>query len=192
MRSIAIFAGGQGSNAVNIIRHFEKSSQVKVAMLCCNNPAAPVVSLAHQHNVPIVVFSKQNFEESFFVEDILQANNIELVVLAGFMWLLPRKLIEAYRNRIINIHPALLPKHGGKGMYGIKVHESVLNSGDDETGITIHHVDEKYDEGKIILQKKMRVTSGMAAVTLQSEVKKMEHEFYPAAIEQVLHQLPAL
>ena len=181
---IAIFASGAGSNAQKIIDHFRKREGFKnpkavVSLIVCNNPAAGVLKIAE----------KEKFFRGNGYLDELKGKNIALIVLAGFLWKLPPILIRAYPNRIINIHPALLPKHGGKGMYGNNVHAAVIAAGETESGITIHYVDERYDNGDIILQVKCPVLAGDSPNSLAERIHKLEHEHYPKVIEEVANQL---
>ncbi|KPK87584.1 MAG: phosphoribosylglycinamide formyltransferase, partial [Bacteroides sp. SM23_62_1] len=156
-RKIAIFASGSGTNAQKIIEYFAHHPSIGVSMILSNKKDAYVLVRAEQFNIPSIVFDRQTFTESDDILKLLQKNEIDFIVLAGFLWLVPVYLIRAFPNRIINIHPALLPKYGGKGMYGIHVHEAVLTSGDEESGISIHYVNEAYDEGAIIFQAKCEV-----------------------------------
>ena len=149
---IAIFASGNGSNAEKIIQYFQAHPKIEVALVLSNNPSAGVLERANKYSIPSHVFDRRQFTESKIILEWLQDARISHIVLAGFLWLVPPYLIEKFRNRIINIHPALLPDFGGKGMYGMKVHEAVRASGVKETGITIHLVDEHYDRGSIVFQ----------------------------------------
>lgn len=186
MKHIAIFASGKGSNAQAIIEHFKNHSSIKVAFVVTNNPEAGVIKIAHQHKIMSAIVSKNFFGNEESMDKLLRSLNIDLIVLAGFLQLIPEFLIKKFPNRIINIHPALLPKHGGKGMYGKKVHEAVLTSKDSETGITIHYVNEKYDEGKVILQKQILLTSNDTVETVSEKIQQLEHEWLPKTIEELL------
>ncbi len=186
MKCIAIFASGKGSNAQNIIEHFINHSSIKVALVLTNNPEAGVIKMAHSNKIISAIVSKDFFSSEDKMLRILNALNIEMIVLAGFLQLIPTFLLQKFPDRIINIHPALLPKHGGKGMYGLRVHEAVIANKETETGITIHYVNEKYDEGEIILQKKISVASTETLETLSAKVLALEHEWYPKIIEQIL------
>jgi phosphoribosylglycinamide formyltransferase 1 len=181
---IAIFASGSGSNAEEIIKHFSQHQHIKVVLVLTNNPQAFVLDRAKQLNVPSKVFSREMFRQPGEVLQWLNESKVTHVVLAGFLWLLPEYLIKAYPDRIVNIHPALLPKFGGKGMYGPKVHESVKAAGDKETGITIHLVNEKYDEGKILFQGRCNVEDSYSPEKIAECVHKLEYEHYPKVIEQ--------
>jgi formyltetrahydrofolate-dependent phosphoribosylglycinamide formyltransferase len=151
-KNIAVFASGAGSNAKKIIEHFSNSNIARVALIVCNNPKAGVLKIAADNNIPVVLVSRKGFYDDKICLEELKLHNIDLLVLAGFLWMIQKYLIESYPNKIVNIHPALLPKFGGKGMYGDSVHKAVIASGEKESGITIHYVDEHYDNGDIIFQ----------------------------------------
>ena len=151
-KNLAIFASGNGSNAKNICSFFQNSSDINVVLICSNNKDAYVVKIAKQLGVPLFIFTKQGLENFFKLENVLTKNRVDFIILAGFLLKLPEKMVEIYPDKIINIHPALLPKYGGKGMYGGRVHKAVLKNKESESGITIHFVNTKYDEGKIIFQ----------------------------------------
>ena len=185
---IAVLASGSGSNAEEIFKYFSNHSHIEVVLLLSNNPAAKVLERAQRYNVPALVFSKKDFVEEDTVLQWLREASVTHVVLAGFLWLIPSKLIKAFPDRIINIHPALLPKYGGKGMYGGKVHEAVKAAGEKETGITIHLVNERYDEGRIIFQGKCALDAECNAEEIAKRVHALEHANYPKVIEQwILH-----
>ncbi len=186
MKTVAIFASGEGTNARIIIEHFKNHPDIRIALVLTSNPSAGVIQVAHSNKVISAIVSKQFFLQRESMINLLGALNIELIVLAGFLQLVPAYLVQKFPNRIINIHPALLPKFGGKGMYGKKVHEAVIASGEKETGITIHFVNEVYDEGEIILQAKVPVTVQDTPFSLAQKVQQLEHESYVKAIEQVL------
>ncbi|MEO6673889.1 MAG: phosphoribosylglycinamide formyltransferase [Ginsengibacter sp.] len=185
---IAIFASGTGSNAQNIINYFKASSFIKVNLIVSNNPFAYVLKIADAENIPSLLIKRDAFfnDDGYLSE--LQKNNITFIVLAGFLWKIPLLIIEAYPNKIINIHPALLPKYGGKNMYGDKVHEAVIASGDKDSGITIHYVDEEYDNGDIIFQKKCAIDENETAETLVKKIHLLEHENYPRIIEEAIKE----
>ncbi|MDR0755122.1 MAG: phosphoribosylglycinamide formyltransferase [Prevotellaceae bacterium] len=186
IKNIAIFASGSGSNAENIIRYFENNENVKVKILLCNIPTACVLKRADNFGVPSVIFSKDDFYKSDKIIDKLLRNEIDLIVLAGFLWLVPESIIHLYNNRIVNIHPALLPDYGGKGMYGNNVHKAVIADGKKESGITIHYVNENYDDGDIIFQAKCAISDTDTPETLAQKVHALEYEYYPKIIESVL------
>ncbi|MBS1608405.1 MAG: phosphoribosylglycinamide formyltransferase [Bacteroidetes bacterium] len=186
MAQIAIFASGAGSNAQKIIDHFRNHSSIKVALIICNKPGAGVLSIAERENIPALLIEKEKFFRGDSYVPELKEKNIDFIVLAGFLWKIPPALIKAYTGKIINIHPALLPKYGGKGMYGHFVHEAVIASGDKESGITIHYVDEVYDHGKIIFQDKCAVLSTDTAESLAQKIHELEHKNFPVVIETLL------
>jgi len=170
------------------MRYFQDSNDIKVALVLSNNPNAGGLEIAKQYDVPTIVVRKDQFNDPDYLLPLLEEKHIDLVVLAGFLRLVPDFLVKAYYHEIINIHPALLPKYGGKGMYGIKVHHAVLANKEPESGITIHYVDPNYDEGKIIFQAKCVVEANDTAETLSVKVLKLEHEWYSKIIEKLLLQ----
>ncbi len=186
MKNIAIFASGKGSNTQAIIEYFKNHSSVKVALVVTDNPEAGVINVAHSNQVISAIVSKKALGCEDEMNKLLNTLNIEMIVLAGFLQLVPDFLIRKFPKRIINIHPALLPGYGGKGMYGMKVHEAVLTSKETESGITIHYTNERYDEGEIILQKKVSVDATDTPETLSKKIHQLEYEWYPKAIEKVL------
>jgi len=188
MKNIAIFASGSGTNTETIINYFYNKN-ISVKGIYCNNEKAYVLIRAKKLNVPALVFDRNAFYQSDTVLDQLKKDNTDLIVLAGFLWLIPDNILKNYRNRILNIHPALLPKYGGKGMYGSKVHEAVINAGEKESGITVHFVNEKYDEGEIVFQAKCRVDKNDTPDSLAGKIHKLEHKHYPEVIEKVLMAL---
>lgn len=189
MKRIAIFASGSGTNAEQIIRHFKNNKKAIIEVVMTNNPKAVVIERAKNLHTPSFIFTKEDFYQTDKIEKLLHRLKIDLIVLAGFLWLVPESLIKKFSGRIINIHPALLPQHGGKGFYGSKVHEAVISSGDKKSGITIHYVNEKFDEGKIIFQATCEIDENETAETLATKIHKLEHEHYPLVIEKVLDQL---
>jgi phosphoribosylglycinamide formyltransferase 1 len=180
---LAIFISGSGSNAEKIIEYFQGHKSIQVAMVLSNNPEALGLQRAARLNIPTQVFNRTQFRESDEVVNALKQVGVTHVVLAGFLWLIPKNLIEAFPHRIINIHPALLPKFGGKGMFGIRVHEAVKAAGESETGITIHEVDAHYDEGKVISQQKCQIEKSDTAEQIAQKVQQLEHQYYPIVIE---------
>lgn len=183
---IAIFASGAGSNARRIIEHFSGHPYIKVSLIACNKPGAGVLNIAIEKGIPVLMIEKERFFRGDGYVPALQEANINLVVLAGFLWKVPQKLIDAYRNQIINIHPALLPKYGGKGLYGSFVHEAVLQAGEKESGITIHFVDEHYDHGDHIFQQKIAIGQNETPASLAQKIHKLEHEHFPKVIEALI------
>ncbi|MFN8285124.1 MAG: phosphoribosylglycinamide formyltransferase [Chitinophagales bacterium] len=186
MKNIAIFASGKGSNAQAIINYFSNHPGIRVSLVVTNNPAAGVIKVAHDAKIVSAIVTKESLQKEELIIKLLEAAKVEFIALAGFLQMVPAFLLKKYPNRIVNIHPALLPKHGGKGMYGQKVHEAVLAAGDTETGISIHYVNERYDEGETILQKKISVELGDTAEIIAAKVHALEHEWYPKTIEQIL------
>ncbi|MGM0532682.1 MAG: phosphoribosylglycinamide formyltransferase [Bacteroidota bacterium] len=188
MKKIAIFASGSGSNAENIVRYFENHKNIKVNLILSNKKNAYVLERAKKFNIPSYVFTKDELYNTNKIKNLLLNKNIDLIVLAGFLLLVPEHLIKAFPNRIINIHPALLPKYGGKGMYGDRVHQKVLENGDKESGITIHYVNEKYDEGQIIHQSKFTVEADDHIEDIAQKAHELEYKHYPGVIEQLLSE----
>lgn len=185
-KRIAIFASGSGSNAQKIMEHFKYADNAEVALVLSNNPEAYVLQRADNFEIPTHVFDKHSFYQTDEVVDLLKRLEIDIVVLAGFLWLVPENLLKAFPNKIINIHPALLPKFGGKGMYGDRVHKAVLEAGEEEHGITIHFVNENFDEGEIIYQAKFRIEPGDTLEILKFNGQQLEHQHYPKVIENLL------
>lgn len=185
MKRIVIFASGSGTNAERIILYFKENPEISVAALFTDKAISGAVQVAAKHNVLVYTFTPEQLANGTVLNE-LQKVRPHIIVLAGFLKLLPARLIKHYRNKIINIHPALLPKFGGKGFYGRHVHEAVLNSGDKKTGITIHLVDEDYDKGEILLQKYCEVSASDTPETLAERVRQLEHQNYPVVIENLL------
>lgn len=188
-KRIAIFASGSGSNAQKIMEHFKYDNRAEVALILSNNPDAYVLQRADNFEVPTHVFDRHAFYKSDEVVDLLAKLQIDLVVLAGFLWLVPQNLLEKYPNKIINIHPALLPAYGGKGMYGDRVHQAVLDAGAEESGITIHFVNEKFDEGELIYQARFRIEPGDSLEVIKFKGQQLEHLHYPKVIENLLKKM---
>jgi phosphoribosylglycinamide formyltransferase 1 len=189
MKRIAIFASGSGTNAQRIIEHFANKDVAAIKLVLSNVKDAYVLERAKQLQVPAQVFTREEFYHSDKIQQILNTNNIDIIVLAGFLWLLPASLIKLFPNRIINIHPALLPKYGGKGMYGHHVHEAVITNQEKESGITIHYVNENYDEGNIIFQAKCPVKPSDTPDSLAERIHELEHKHFPLVIEEVLKNI---
>jgi len=185
---LAIFISGSGSNAEKIFLHFQDHPTIKVTMVLSNNPDAYGLARARKFSIPTKVFTRDQFRESGEVMQWLQEAEITHLVLAGFLWLVPSYLIRAFPHRIINIHPALLPKFGGKGMYGMKVHEAVKTSNDQQTGITIHEVNEKFDEGRTLFQAICEVDLTDTPKEIAEKVQRLEHLHYPRVIEEWITQ----
>lgn len=189
MKRIAIFASGSGSNAQHLTEYFRKTGTAEVSAIYCNNPKAYVIERAAKLNVPLVLFSRNDFNSPDSILKDLKSRQIDLIVLAGFLWLIPAAILKEFDHRIINIHPALLPKYGGKGMYGSAVHEAVVGNKEKESGITIHLIDEVYDRGNILLQAKCAVTNEDTPESLAQKVHLLEYEFFPKVIEEYLGTL---
>jgi len=185
---IAIFASGGGSNARKIIEHFKDSTVGHVVLLVSNKRNAGVLAIAQAHGISTQIIDRNGFYETENMLKILEDHRIGLVVLAGFLWLVPTYLVRAYPKRMLNIHPALLPKFGGKGMYGHHVHEAVKTAGETETGMTIHFVNEHYDDGDIIFQARCPVAKEDSPEDIARNVLALEHRYYPEIIEQVIFQ----
>ena len=186
MKNIAIFASGSGTNAENIARYFSNSETIKVAVVLSNNKNAGVHARMEKLNIPSVSFTREEFIEGTAVLAKLAEYDTDLIVLAGFMNKISDTLLKAYPNKIINIHPALLPKHGGKGMYGMHVHEAVVAAGEKESGITIHYINENYDEGAVIFQAICPVLPTDTPEEVATKVHALEYAHYPHVIEEVL------
>ncbi len=199
MKRIAIFASGAGSNAEKIIEHLTPNpspkergtaslKEIEVALIVSNKPDAGVLKIAQANNIPTLTIEKEKFFRGNSYIDELNAAGIDFIVLAGFLWKIPAALIKAYPKKIINIHPALLPGYGGKGMYGMYVHETVIANKEKQSGITIHYVDEHYDNGDIIFQATCAVKEGETPEMLARRIHLLEHEHYPLVIEKLLSE----
>jgi phosphoribosylglycinamide formyltransferase-1 len=188
-KKIAIFASGSGTNAEKIMSFFQQHEVGEVALVLSNKPDAYVLERAARFNIPTHVFNRDRFYNSTEVLDLMSSTGISLVVLAGFLWLVPADLIRTFPDRMINIHPALLPDYGGKGMYGKYVHEAIIRNQEKESGITIHYVNEVYDEGKIIRQEKCEVKPDDTPESLAQRIHILEHRYYPLVIEELLQRL---
>lgn len=186
MKHIAIFASGRGSNAEAIIQYFKNHSQIKVSLLLTANPNAGALQVAAEHQVVSVIVSANAFGDEQTMTRILKARDVDYIVLSGFLQLVPAFLIKQFPNRILNIHPALLPNYGGKGMFGMNVHKAVVANREVETGISIHFVNEHYDEGKLILQKMVAIDEQDTAETVALKVQALEHQWYAPTIEATL------
>jgi formyltetrahydrofolate-dependent phosphoribosylglycinamide formyltransferase len=183
---LAVFASGAGSNAQQIIHHFQKHPSIRVALIVCNKPEAGVLSIAQALKIPTLLIEKERFFRGDAYLPELKAAGINFLVLAGFLWKVPESLIRAFPDAIVNIHPALLPNYGGKGMYGEHVHKAVIQSGDTQSGITIHRVDERYDHGETLFQATCPVSPDDTPVSLAAKVHQLEHTYYPQVIEELL------
>ena len=188
MKRLLIFASGSGSNAQRIIEYFQNDDAVEVVLVLSNKPQAKVLERATHLKVSAFSFNRTAFYETDQVFNLVKQNNPDLIILAGFLWLMPQNLITAFAGKIINIHPALLPNYGGKGMYGSHVHEAVVAAGEKESGITIHHVTSEYDKGSIIFQAKTQLEEGETAESLAEKIHKLEYEHFPRVIAEVLEE----
>lgn len=189
MKKIAIFASGSGSNAENIIQYFTNRPDFCIKKLYCNVPDAYVLERVRKYQIPTVVFNRKELQNPDAVLRQLKDDETDLIVLAGFLWLMPSCITTIYPNRIINIHPALLPAYGGKGMYGHHVHEAVIAAGEKESGITIHYVNEHYDEGSPIFQAKCPVLPTDTPDVLAARIHELEYQYFPKVIEDVLNTI---
>ena len=189
MKKIAVFASGNGTNAERIMEHFSTSNEVEIKLILTNNHKAGVLQRAQKYDVQSIIFSKDEFYHTDKVTTVLKENDIDFVVLAGFLWLIPASILRAFPRHIINIHPALLPKYGGKGMYGHHVHDAVIANQETQSGITIHYVNENYDEGNIIFQATCEVLNDDTADSLASRIHKLEHKHFPVLIDKLLNAI---
>ena len=185
MKKIILFASGSGTNAEKIIKHCQENNKIEVVRVYTNNPIAQVIERANNLNVPTEVFSRTEFNEGQVLDKVTN-DAPDLIVLAGFLWKFPESIIKVFPNKVINIHPALLPKYGGKGMYGMNVHQAVLENKEKETGITIHYVNENYDEGAIIFQKSVEIEDCKTAEDIAHKIHLLEHQYFPEVIESLL------
>jgi len=185
-KHIAIFASGSGSNAENISRFFDNNPIIEVSLFLTNNPNAPVTERAKRLGIPCYIFNREDFYNTNKVLDELNKYGIDLLVLAGFLWLIPSNLIRNFPKRIVNIHPALLPKYGGKGMFGLHVHQTVIENHEKESGITIHYVNEEYDAGDIIFQSRCLVDINDTPGSLALKVHDLEYRYFPEVIESIV------
>jgi len=186
MPRLAIFASGNGSNAQRIIEYFTGHPAITINLVLSNKPDAFVLQRAEKLGVETMVFDRTSFYKTGVIPEKLTSYHIDFIILAGFLWLIPENILSVYTGRIINIHPALLPKYGGKGMYGHKVHEAVIAAGDTESGITIHQVDELYDQGRIIFQTKCLVSETDTPESLAQKIHQLEYRYFPEVIEKIV------
>jgi len=189
MTRLAIFASGSGTNAENIIKYFQNKPGIGISCICSNRPDAYVIERARKYKIPVLIFNREDLYEKGRVLKYLIHNKIDWIILAGFLWLVPADLIDRFPSKIINIHPALLPKYGGKGMFGERVHSAVIENHEKESGITIHYVNHEYDRGHIIFQAVCPVEPADTPGTLAARVHALEYEYYPAVIEKVIEGL---
>ena len=185
---IVIFASGNGTNAENIINYFSDDKNISVSTVFSNKNNAKVLERANNHGIGTIAFNKKAFKDPECILKLLEAMKPDLIVLAGFLWKIPEHIVTAFSDKIINIHPALLPKYGGKGMFGMNVHKAVKANKEKETGITIHYVNEEYDEGAIIFQKSVAVNTSDSPEAIAAKVHNLEYTYFPKIIEKVLHE----
>lgn len=186
MKNIAIFASGTGSNATNIVNYFKGHDNIRISLIVSNKSTAKVLDMAKANQIPTQIISRNYFYQTEHLVNDFAKYSIDFIVLAGFMWLVPSYLVKAFPNKIINIHPALLPKYGGKGMYGHHVHEAVWKAQESESGMTIHYINEQYDEGNIIFQASCPLTSEDTPSDIATKVLQLEHQYYKKIIAQLL------
>jgi phosphoribosylglycinamide formyltransferase-1 len=188
MNNIVLFASGSGTNVENIVNFFKDDQDTQISMILTNNPKAYVIQRAEKLGIPFRIFNRDDFYNNSTIIDLLKKIKPDLIVLAGFLWLIPENMIKAFPDKIINIHPALLPKYGGKGMYGSKVHEAVVANKEKESGITIHYVNERYDEGNIIFQAKCEVLPTDTPDDVANKVHGLEYKHFPRVIARLLKE----
>ena len=186
MINIAIFASGNGTNAEQLMKFFDHHESIHVSRILTNKKDAFVIQRAKKYNVPVSVFSRDDLYSNGKVMEILTLDNIQFIVLAGFLWLVPKELIRNFNGKIINIHPALLPKFGGKGMYGDNIHRAVIESGEKESGITIHFIDEEYDRGGILFQASCPVKPGDTPESLAERIHSLEYTYFPVIVQKTI------
>ena len=188
MLNLAVFASGNGSNAENIIKYFKSHNKARVKLVASNKNSAKVITKSGKLGVPTILFSKEELESTSLLYK-LKNYKIDFIILAGFLLKVPPEILNFYKNKVVNIHPSLLPKYGGNGMFGSKVHQAVYNSKDRETGITIHYVNEEYDKGNVIFQAKCELKNRESVKQIEKKVHKLEMRFYPKIIESLLNEL---
>jgi phosphoribosylglycinamide formyltransferase-1 len=188
-KRIAIFASGSGSNAQKLMEHFKRSAEVEIALVLTNNADAYVLQRADSFEIPSHIFDRHEFYNTDNIIDLLKNLDIDLIVLAGFLWLIPKNLIQEYPGRIVNIHPAILPKYGGKGMFGDYVHKAIMEAQEPEGGITIHYVNENYDEGEYIYQAKYRIDKTDNLEMVKFKGQQLEHLHYPRVVESIIKKI---
>ena len=189
MKRIAIFASGTGSNARKIVEYFKENEEVSVDLIISNKNKAKVLEMAQSHGIKRLIIDRPYFYKSEEIVSLLKEKKIDLLVLAGFLWLVPKYLVQAFPNKIVNIHPALLPKYGGKGMYGMNVHRAVKEAGEKQSGLTIHFVNENYDEGSYIFKAACQLDGTETPEEIAAKVLKLEHKYFPKVVEKVLNNL---
>lgn len=185
--NLALFASGNGSNVENIVQYFANNDNVNIKLILTNNPKAGVIDRMKKYNLPVIIFNKIEIYTTDYIVDLLRQSSIDYIILAGFLWLIPEKIIDVYENKILNIHPALLPAYGGKGMYGNHVHQKVVENRETKTGITIHIVNKEYDKGKILFQAICPVFSYDTVETLADKVHRLEYQYFPQVIKSFIY-----
>lgn len=185
--NVAIFASGSGTNAVNLFHYFQNHPSIRIFKIYCNNPKAGIIDKAKDLGLECRVFDRDEWKSGIICKE-LNAAKTDFIILAGFLWLVPSQIIKSFPDKIINIHPALLPNFGGKGMYGMKVHETVIAEKEKESGITIHLVNEEYDKGEILLQKKIAITENETPSSLASKIHELEYQFFPKTVEKYINE----
>ena len=188
MYRVAIFGSGSGTNAQNILKYFEESEVARVHLVLTNKRSAGIIDRARPYGVPVVVFDRDQMESGIVLER-LESHKIDFIVLAGFLWKLPVEIVQRFENKVLNIHPALLPDYGGEGMYGMNVHRAVVENEEEETGITIHYVTAEYDEGEVVFQDSVEIDPDDTAEEVAGKVQELEHRHFPSVIESVLTDL---
>jgi len=188
-KRIAVFASGEGTNAEKLIKHFKDNSRIHVELIVTNSSKAGVIKVAEKNGIAFSVINRSLLTNNSYMTSLLNLYDIDFIVLAGFLLLMPRFLVKLYDHRMINIHPALLPKHGGKGMFGLNVHQSVISSGESESGVTIHYVNESYDKGKVIYQEKVKVDRRDTAEKLSKKIQEVEHRVLPEITEKLIGEM---
>lgn len=187
MKNVAIFASGEGTNAENLFNYFANDKRVKIKLVVTNSDKAGVIEKAERYKKNVQIISKSAlYEYTSKIIEFLETEKIDIIILAGFLLKIPEQFIRAFPNRIINIHPALLPKYGGAGMYGMNVHKAVIENKELESGVTIHYVNEEYDKGEVILQAKCEIAENETPETLSAKIRKLEFEYFPKAIEKII------
>lgn len=186
IHNIAIMASGTGSNAKAILEHLKDNQDIKVSLLLSNKTTSGVKNLSEEFDVPYFIFSRQEFNDEALILEQLKKHNIDFIILAGFLWLIPEYLVNAFPNKILNIHPSLLPKYGGKGMYGGNVHKAVFEAKEKTSGLTIHIVNQNYDEGQVVFQKEVNIEDCQSPSEIATKVLKNEHQFYPKIVTEYI------
>ena len=188
-KKIAVFASGEGTNALQLIKHFKSHPHIQIGLIVTNHSKAGVVKHAEENNIPFAVINKSLLANNSYMQSLLNLYDVDYIILAGFLLLIPPFLVKNFDHKMINIHPALLPKYGGKGMHGLNVHQAVIAAGETETGITIHYVNEMYDKGKVIFQDRCKVDKKDTAEKLAKKVQELEHKHLPEWSEKLIMQM---